>query len=265
DKGFVVKNNNYRAVEIDETINNFSLQYAAFENIGDYVISYPYYAVYTSNSNSYVENLSFSHIDCRNTGPFFVGGGSIENGYVDGVVKNLEIAFLDFRDSPGVGSVVRMGAVEAYDIHDNVVSNINSANTNHNGVFMMIGNGNFYNNIITNHQGNALRAWTFTLGTQPKDVLIYNNIVYNTLKYSAIELQSFDALISGGNTTYANAKVFNNTCGRMNTSRDWDGVVVDIYSLKGGKCEVFNNLAFYSPKADVIWTSQNVTAPTVSD
>jgi len=51
----------------------------------------------------------------------------------------------------------------------------------------------------------------------------------------------------------------------MNTSRDWDGAVVDIYSLKGGKCEVFNNLAFDFPKADVIWTIQNDTAPTGSN
>ncbi len=264
-KGFIVKNNSNRAIEIDEAINNFSLQYFSFENIGDYVISYPYYAVYNGNSNSYSENISFTHISCRQTGPFLVGGGSIKDGFLDGLVKNLEIAFLDFQNSPGVGSVVKMGNVEAYNIHDNLINNINSSNTNHNGIFMLDGNGKFYNNIVTNHQGNAIRAWTFSIGTTPKEVLIYNNIVYNSIKYSAFEVQSFDSYISPGKTIYANVKVFNNTCGRMNTSRDWDGAVIDVYSLKGGKCEVFNNLAFDFPKADLIWTIQNDTAPTGSN
>lgn len=262
DKGFVIKNNPYRAIEIKGKVNNFSLKFFHFENIGDYVISYLYNEPYNPPSHSFVENLSFTHISCRSTGPFFVGGGFNENGDIGGAIKNFEIGYLDFQDAPSVGSIVQMANVENYNIHHNHVNNINSTNKNHNGVFMLGGNGRFYNNMVTNHQGNALRAWTFSIGSTPREVLIYNNIVYNSVKYSAFEVQSFDAFMTPGLTTYANTMVFHNTCGKMNTSRDWSGALIDVYNLQGGSCYVFNNLTFDFPEAKQIWTIQHETVPT---
>ena len=115
-------------------------------------------------------------------------------------------------------------------------------------MFHLIGNGRFHNNLINTHQGNSIRAWTVSLGSSPQDVLIYNNIVYNSRKYSAFEVQGFTAYRVDGQTTYANAKIFNNTCGSLNTSRDnFPASVVDVYGLVGGTCEVFNNLGYDFP------------------
>src|SRR5690606_20300681 len=104
-------------------------------------------------------------------------------------------------------------------------------------------NGEFHNNYISNFQGNSLRARPFSFGSTVKELLIYNNIVINSRKYSAFEVQTFDNEdLIGRVNTFANIKVFNNTCGNLNLSSDWYGVVLDAYNISGGKCEVFNNL-----------------------
>src|SRR5690554_7175583 len=74
-------------------------------------------------------------------------------------------------------------------------------------------------------------------------VEIYNNIIYNTRKYGAFELQGFDRYIVPGRSTHVNAKVYNNTVGTMNTSRSWEGVVLDLLNY-GGTLEYYNNLGF---------------------
>src|SRR5690606_33274857 len=127
---------------------------------------------------------SLRQLDCEQTGPFFGGAGSVDGG-IRGLIRNFEIAYLNFRNAPDVGSVVWMGNVEDYNIHHNHIDNINTKNNNHNGIFLMTGNGKFHNNIVRNHQGNAIRAFGHSIGDTPKEILIYNNIVYNSRKYSA--------------------------------------------------------------------------------
>lgn len=243
EKGFVFRDNSYRAIQVDGTINNFTLQYVSFKNIADYVFTYKYQKVYDGSASSYSQNLRFLYIDCDNTSTFFAGDGGVA-GQIVGLLKKVEIAYLNFKNSPSVGSVVYFGNVEDADLHNNTINNINTSNNNHNGIFMVKGNGKFYNNYITNHQGNAIRAWLFSVGSSPKSILIYNNIVFNSRKYSPFEVQSFDTDIRSGVTTYANAKIFYNTAGNINTSSQWQGNMVDVYSLKGGSCDVYNNLAF---------------------
>src|SRR5690606_38703176 len=119
------------------------------------------------------------------------------------------------------GVLVFVPNVQDYDIHHNIVNNVNPSNNNHNGIFQMIGNGKFHNNKLTNFQGNAIRAWVFSRGTSPSTIEIYNNITYNTRKYGAFEIQGFDRYIISGKTTFVNAKVYNNTAGKMNVSKDW--------------------------------------------
>lgn len=244
EKGFVFRDNKYRAIQIQGTLNKFTLQHVSFVNIGDADIAYIYRAVYTGAEDSYSKDLKFLNISCDNTQQFFASNGAIENGNVLGLIKNLEIANLDFRNSPSVGAVVYLGNVEDFNIHHNRVDNVNTSIDNHNGIFSISGNGRFHDNFVSNHQGNAIRAWGFTVGTTAKTILIYNNIVVNSRKYSAFEVQAFDFNIIPGKTTYTDAIVFNNTCGNLNTSADWQANVVDVYSLKGGKCEVYNNLAY---------------------
>lgn len=244
EKGFIFSDNNYRSIQVDGSLDNFTLQYFSFKNIRDYVFTYKYQKLYDGTEKSYSKNLKFLNIDCDNTGTLIAGDGSISSGKPLGLLKNVEVAFVNFKNSPSVGTIVYFGNVENYDIHDNVVNNINTNNDNHNGIFMIKGNGKFHNNYISNHQGNAIRAWCFTLGSTPKNVLIYNNIVLNSRKYSPFEVQSFDDYLFSGISTFVNAKVFNNTCGNINLSKSWQGNVVDVYSLKGGTCDVYNNLAY---------------------
>lgn len=243
-KGFLFKDNKFRAVQAFGTLDKFTLQHIQFENIGDADFSFQYQTLYNGTEESYSKDLKFLNISCNNTGQFIGTSGHTIDGVITGLIRNIEIAYLDFQNSPSVGSVVYLGNVENYNVHNNRVNNVNTNLNNHNGIFSLIGNGSFYNNHISNHQGNSLRAWPHSIGTIPKDVYIYNNIVVNSRKYSAFEVQSFDATISAGKSTYANAIIFNNTIGNLNTSRDWQGNVVDIYNLKGGKCEVYNNVAF---------------------
>src|SRR5699024_603657 len=66
---------------------------------------------------------------------------------------------------------------------------------------------------------------------------------YNTRKYGAFEIQGFDRYQVSGKTTFVNAKVYNNTIGKMNTSRDWEGGILDLYNY-GGTLEYYNNLGF---------------------
>ncbi|ACU04178.1 hypothetical protein [Pedobacter heparinus] len=243
-KGFSFSDNTYRAIEMSGSVDNFTLQNISFKNIGNYVINYPENKAYNGTEDSYMKNLKFLNINCDNCNVFLNAHGSVQNGNITGLIKNIEIGYLDFQNSPNVGTVVYIGNVEDYNIHHNKINNINTQNNNHNGIFQLNGNGKFYNNYISNHQGNALRAWGHTIGSTPKDILIYNNIVVNSRKYSGFEVQAFSYNIVGGKTTFTNAKIFNNTCGNLNTSKDWYGSVVDVYSLFGGTCDVYNNLGY---------------------
>ncbi|WP_157263061.1 hypothetical protein [Pedobacter steynii] len=259
-KGFSFRNLSNRAVQMDGNIDNFTFQHAYFENISDYVIAYNSNRVYNGSQDSYAKRLKFSQLESKNTASLIYFPAAVNSGGIIGLVKNLEISYIVFSNSPSVSSVVNLGAAEDYDIHHNVIKNINTLNNNHNGIFQLNGNGKFHNNLIRDHQGNAVRSWLFSVGSATKEVQIYNNIVFNSRKYSGFEVQGFSNLVVPGITSFANAKVFNNTCGSLNMSKDWVGVVVDVYDLKGGQCEVFNNLGYNFPTPsnnNMIWSQQS--------
>lgn len=107
----------------------------------------------------------------------------------------------------------------------------------------MQGNGSFHHNKLTNYQGNAIRMWLYSRGNSPATNEIHNNICYNTRKYGAFELQAFDRNMVPGKSTFANAKVYNNTAGQMNTNKDWHGQMLDLYNTFG-TLEYYNNLGF---------------------
>lgn len=265
--GFQFHDNIYKSIVISGSYNRSIIQHISFKNIKDYVITFASDLVYNGTDASYSKDLKFLNIFCENTSSFLQFSGSVENGKVVGLIKNLEIANLNFINSSTVGTMVWIGCVDGYDVHNNRVNNINSANNNHNGIFHLNGNGKFHDNYVSNHQGNALRAWTFSLGSTPKEVLIYNNIVVNSRKYSAFETQSFANYISN-QATYANTKVYNNTCGNLNLEKNWYGNIIDVYNLQGGKCEVFNNIGFNFPAPNPnnkISNQQSVTIPETSN
>lgn len=263
--GFVSKDNpQHRSIIVTGIVQNLTIQNFAFKNIRDYVIYFNSgQLIYNGNENTAYTNLKFLNNSCDNTGAFLNMEGGVENGVIRGLVKNLEIAYLDFRNSNS-GEAVLAENADDYNVHHNTVIDVNTNNNNHNGIFTMKGSGSFHHNLVRNHQGNAIRAWARSLGTVPKDILIYNNTVVNSRKYSGFEIQSFENMIINGKTTYTNAKVYNNICGRLNTNKDWDGVILDLYGLLGGKCEVYNNTGFDFPKPNpksFIVSQQGNTVP----
>ncbi len=247
ERGFSFRDNEYRSVSLKGPINHFIFQHIEFRNIGNRVIYYDHDPVYDGSAASYSENLKFLNLSVEESGMLLYIKGSIKEGVMRGLVKNLEIANVHFANAPTPKNVVYVGLADGYDIHHNTFNNVNKGNDNHNAMFHIIGNGRFYNNRISQHQGNALRAWLVSIGTTPRQVEIFNNIVTDSRKYSAFEVQSFTDYMIHGKTTFAHAKVYHNTCGNLNLSQDWYGVVLDAYRLLGGKCEVYNNLAYYFP------------------
>lgn len=269
DKGFVSRDNlYYHSIILNGASQNLTIQNFSFSNIGNVVIYNVGTNVYTpGQTSSYTQNLKILNNTCTNTSTFMQLGGDVIGGVITGLVKNLEIANLNFSNSD-CGIVVFAANADNYDIHHNTITDVNPTNNNHNGIFMIKGSGAFHHNLVKNHQGNAIRAWIRSFGTTPQDVLIYNNVVVNSRKYSAFEVQSFANEISPGVTTYANAKIYNNTCGNLNLSKDWYGVIVDVYDLFGGTCNVYDNVGFNFPAPNpnsFIVNQQATTTPVLSN
>ncbi len=246
--GFLFQNIKFRAIKMFGTMTGVVLNQLSFKNVGDYCIAgensngagFKYYGT----AETRTDNFKILNCVFENTGSIVFGGNlSKDSGEDSGFFKNVEIAYNIFKNSSGVGSVCTFTNVQDYNIHHNIVDNVNSNNNNHNGIFYMQGNGDFHDNKLTNYQGNAIRMWLYSRGTTPATNEIYNNICYNTRKYSGFELQGFDRYIIAGKTTVANAKVYNNTVGQMNTSKDWEGQILDLYNI-GGTLQYYNNLGF---------------------
>ena len=244
--GFVFENLNNEAVRLNGTINHFTLSHASFYRVNAYsVINYKPTLKYNGSDESFIKDLHFLNIQSENCGTLIRFEASEGNRDIVGLIRGIEIANVHFSNSPMVGSVVVLEKAEDVNIHHNLVENINSANSNHNGIFYLQGNGSFHDNIVRNHQGNAIRAWVFSIGASPKEMLIYNNIVANSREYGAFELQSFERDVVAGQSTYVNAKVFNNTCGNLKPKGgSFPAQILDLYSLRGGTCEVFNNVGY---------------------
>lgn len=235
--GITLHDISFRSMTISGEFSGLTLSNISFKNVGDYVI----YIKPSNDNETGTERIKILNCKFDNVGGLqFKGDFSSDQD--DGFIKDLEIAYNTFINSD-VGAFVFVPNVQDYDVHHNIVNNVNSSNNNHNGIFQMIGNGKFHDNIFTNYQGNMIRAWVFSRGTSPATVEFFNNIAYNTRKYGAFEIQGFDRYLISGKTTVVNAKVYNNTVGKMNTSKDWEGGVLDLYNY-GGTLEYYNNLGF---------------------
>lgn len=234
----------YRPFRFDFGLNNLTIKGFKFINCDDYIIT-------SNNSNIAYNgtdatlNKGFKIIDCTfdNSGSVVIGGNFNKDEKTDtGLFKDVEISGNTFKNS-SAGNAVSMGNVWNYDVHHNVVDNYNTGNNNHNGIFLMQGNGKFHDNKLTNYQGNSIRMWLFSRGSTVVTNEIYNNICFNTRKYGGFEIQQFDRNIWSGKSTFVNAKVYNNTVGQMNTAKDWEGQVLDLYNIFG-TLEFYNNLGF---------------------
>ena len=252
--GLTITDVSYRAVNIRGFCNDLYFHDMTFKNIGNNTISYEYWPVYNGTAQTVSKNWKFERLTFENTGTGFSAGGGFKENVVFGLLRNFKFLNNTIRNCPYIGNIVYCGAAEDYEIAGNVVDRVNTRypkeapNGIHNGVFMMTGTGSFHHNKITNHQGNAIRAWGMNYGGIKNDILIYNNTVYNSWKYSAFELQAtpdMQAFITKNPSKagFANARVYNNTAGRLNVSKDWEGQLLDLYTT-GGTVEYYNNLGF---------------------
>jgi hypothetical protein len=245
--GFKFENINYRAIMMNGKLNGVTIRNMSFKNVSNYVIAGERNNgrdfQYKGTAETRTENFKILNCLFNNTGQIAFGGELNKDRAEDsGFFKYVEIAYNTFRNTDA-GSLCSFTNVQKYDIHHNLVDNVNPKNNNHNGIFFMVGSGIFHHNKLANYQGNAIRMWLYSRGTNPETNEIYQNMCYNTRKYGAFELQVFDSQIQSGKSTYANAKVYNNTVGKMNTSKDWEGQVLDLYNT-GGTLEYYNNLGF---------------------
>lgn len=244
--GFSFENIAFRAIKMSNRIAGVTLKNLSFKNVSDYCIAGERSnadIAYDGSENT--RNERFKILNCLfdNTGSIvFNGSLNKDNSQDVGLFKDIEIAFNQFQNT-NAGALCVFTNIQDYNIHHNVVNNVNQTNNNHNGIFYMQGNGIFHHNKLTNFQGNAIRMWVYSRGSSPATVEIYNNVCYNTRKYGGFEIQGFDRNLYPGKTTFVNAKVYNNTVGRMNTSKDWEGQILDLYNYRG-TLEFYNNLGF---------------------
>lgn len=232
----------YRAIVLSGKMSGLTLKNLSFKNVRDYVIFADLSNLrHTGSADTRVEGFKILNSKFDNAANIEFKG-NFGSGQDNGLVKDLEIAHNIIVNNNG-GNFAYFSNVQDYNIHHNVADNINSTQNQHNGIFHMIGNGKFHNNKFTNYQGNMIRAWVFSRGSSPATIEIYNNIAHNTRKYGAFEIQGFDRYIVPGKSTVVNAKVYNNTAGKMNTSKDWEGAMLDLYNF-GGTLEYYNNLGY---------------------
>lgn len=240
--GFNFQDVSFRAMTLSGKMSGVTLKSLSFKNVKDYVIFADLSNLrHQGSSDTRVEGFKILNSKFDNAAGIEFRG-NFGSGQDNGFVKDLEIAHNTIINNNG-GNFAYISNVQDYNVHHNVGDNINPTQNQHNAMFHMIGNGKFHNNKFTNYQGNMIRAWVFSRGSSPATIEIYNNIAYNTRKYSAFEIQGFDRYIVSGKSTVVNAKVYNNTAGKMNTSKDWDGVILDLYNF-GGTLEYYNNLGY---------------------
>lgn len=232
-----------RCIQLEGNISKLSIGGCYSKDIQDYQIATEGMGdkAFNSGAGQFIDGLEIFNWHSENGGCLFHANGEIKNGEHYGVIKDFQMHGCSFTNSPKPGMVCYLGSAMGYNVHGNIVDNINTQNDDHNGIFMLKGNGRYWGNKVTNHQGNALRAWLFShIGEQ--SVEIFNNIVFNSSHYGAFEIQTTPHIRENW-FKKANARVYNNTAGQLNTNRVWQGQMLDVY-FTGGNLEYVNNLGF---------------------
>jgi len=233
-----------RAFEMKGDISHLSLGGFYTKNIQDYqiVLQEAWLKKYKDGAGDFFDGIRLFDIVSDNGGVLFHSNGALNKGVHEGMINNFEMSGCTVKNSANPGMVVYLGNARNYSLHDNIIDKVNTGETiTDNGLFMANGNGKCFNNKVTNHQGRLIRAWLFSHDDTAL-VEIMNNYAYNSYKYSPFEIQVTPDM-ANNNYKPANAKVYNNTVGKMNTSKDWDGMLLDVYNT-GGTLEYYNNLGF---------------------
>lgn len=253
--GLTIENQEGKGIEISGFSNDVYLHDMVFRNITDFVISYRYNGIYDGTPASASKNFKFERLHGEHISRLFSTDGGFSEAGIINLMEGFKMISCKVKNSPDLGSVVWIAAGQDYEIADNVVDQVNvgltdgkAASGNHNGIWHIVGNGSFHDNKVTNHQGNAIRAWLISYGSEMKTVSIYNNKVWQSYKYGAFEVQATPEIQEylakyPRRVSPAKTKVYNNTVGSLNTSREWEGQLLDLYNTLG-PVEYYNNLGF---------------------
>jgi len=266
-----LENNSQSAIYIENSANNLMLEDLKIKNIKDWVIRFNIDKKYDGSPESYSENIQLKNLYAENIGSLFVSKGEIKADGFYGLIKGFKLSNSRIINSPNLSNGIYLGCGEEYEISNNLVNNVNKSNgypngnNNHNGIFHVNGNGKLFGNKITNHQGNAVRSWLYSITKPNATVEIFNNIVYNSTRYSAFEVQVIPTTGILPSFNPANARIYNNTVGRMNTGQPkfYEGRIVDIYNTKG-LVEVFDNL-YFNMRDNVVSLNQSNRSETKVD
>jgi hypothetical protein len=243
------KNSGYRGIDIsgDLAPQFFEISWCDFRDINDHTMIWSGSIAYNGASSAF-NGFSFTHNVLTSCGSISLGG-ALTRSINRGLVKDAWFAHNTFQDRPALGSALILAHSDNYNIHGNIVDRVNTDPTpgsvanNHNGIFLLRGWGRFHGNRVTNHQGNAVRAWTYALGAARPILGIYNNIVCQSRRYSAFEIQEFAENLVDGVSVAPDAQVHSNTGINLNTHTPtvYTGVILDLYNFSGAT-EVFNNV-----------------------
>jgi len=265
-----------RAIYIDGSMSGVSFSYIKMLNIADYSIFLYNPSLYydgTNNANSLFYDLKFLHISAYNIMTTFLQVGVYTTILDDGLrnmIRKLEVGYctVDYTDQE---DVLHLNKVVNANIHHNRFSHLGKNDFRHTGIIYLYGNGDVHHNYISDYWGSGLRAHGFSLDAVGA-VNVYNNVMVNSRKYSAIEAQITPAdMAYSSYLHYCNYKIYNNTFGNL-SAYDWSCSMVDTYDAMGGTIEIKNNLGFniqrdkpYNPAWNFIYQQLNVTVPDTSN
>ena len=251
--GFRFANIGYRAITLSGTLHDVTLQYLDFENIGDYTIYVPGAGlVYDGTDATALTDLKVLHSRGKAFGDGFLTlSGTTKGPDLVGIARRVEVAYCELSDTPKASYAFWLGTGFDAHVHHNRVTGFALQLAQHNGVVFFNGDGVVDHNYFRNYLGEGLRLWPFSWGQAGK-IDVFANIFLESQKYSAVEIQAFDADVNrNANTRHTDVRIFNNTAGHLNMEtmlpnnyEPWVAGIVDTYGFSGGKVDVANNLAF---------------------
>jgi hypothetical protein len=225
----------YRCININGLSNDIYLHDITFKNVGDYVISTSNQTYWDGTDLTACKNWKFDKLVFDNTSACFVSNSSLDAKGVKNLLKNFSLTNSRVKNCPTIGNAFYLGACDGYTFAYNTFTNLNANNNDDNGIILAIGTGAVYNNTLTNHEGYLIRSRTMSFGPEVKTVLMYNNFIYNSRKYSALEVQTTPEMKAYIDrypkwASVAKTEVYGNIAGVLSTSGDWAGVLFVAYN-----------------------------------
>jgi hypothetical protein len=238
----------YRCININGLSSGIYLHDISFKNVGNYVIG-NYSKVYWDGTDATTaNNWKFDKLLFDNTSTCFQSDASLDAKGVKNLLKNFSFTNSTIKNCPNIANSIVLGACDGYTFAYNTFTNLNELNNNDNGTIYAVGTGSVYNNTLTNHEGYLIRSRTMSFGPEVKSVLMYNNFIYNSRKYSALEVQTTPEMKTYIDkypkwASVAKSEAYGNIAGVLSTSGDWAGVLFVAYNTYS-TIDVHDNYGF---------------------